>query len=185
MTHVCGNCPTHDPHVTHDPPRCAFNAGRGEAQRTNNYYGKNMPHLPAHRSGPGPTTRRAYVWPRPGGSYRCTKIGAHLCTPFSCARAVRVAPTATPSRMREVSQGKIEAQDNRSNTKAKTTKSRGMKQVPPARPLPGQRAPLEQREPPLSPRSPTPSSMWGQGSGRHLCGGIQIFVKTYSRSDED
>jgi hypothetical protein len=33
VTHACGNRPTHDPHVTHDPPRRAFNAGRGEAQR--------------------------------------------------------------------------------------------------------------------------------------------------------
>ena len=36
-----------------------------------------------------------------------------------------------------MSQGKIEAQDNQSKAKAKTTKSRGTKQVPPARPLPG------------------------------------------------
>ena len=57
--------------------------------------------------------------------------------PFSCARAVSAAPTATPSRTREVSQGKIEAQGNQSNAKAKTTKSRGTKRVPPARPLPG------------------------------------------------
>ena len=57
--------------------------------------------------------------------------------PFTCARAVRAAPTATPSRTREVSQGKIEAQDNQSNAKAKTTKSKGTKQVPPARPLSG------------------------------------------------
>ena len=57
--------------------------------------------------------------------------------PFFCAREVRAAPTATPSRTREVSQGKIEAQGNQSNAKAKTTKSRGTKQVPPARPLPG------------------------------------------------
>ena len=51
--------------------------------------------------------------------------------------------------------------------------------------MPRQLAPHQQSEPPLSPRSPTPSSTWGQGSGRHLCGGMQIFVKTYSRSDED
>ena len=63
--------------------------------------------------------------------------GAHLY-PFTCARAVGAVPTATPSRTGEVSQGKTEAQDNQSNAKAKTTKSRGTKQVPPARPLPGQ-----------------------------------------------
>ena len=92
------------------------------------------------------------------------KRGAFLY-PYTCARAVGAAPTATPSRTGEVSQGKTEAQDNQSNAKAKTTKSRGTKQVPPARPLPGQLAPHQQSEPPLSPRSPTPSSTWGQGSG--------------------
>ena len=60
-----------------------------------------------------------------------------LLYPFTCARAVGAAPTVAPSRTWEVSQGKTEAQDNQSNTKAKTTKSRGTKQVPPARPLPG------------------------------------------------
>ncbi|XBH68259.1 hypothetical protein VPH35_096472 [Triticum aestivum] len=108
-----------------------------------------------------------------------------LLYPFTCARAVGAASTTTSSRTGEVSQGKTEAQDNQSNVKAKTTKSRGTKQVPPARPLPGQLAPHQQSEPPLSPRPPAPSSTWGHGSGRHLCGGIQIFVKTYSRSDED
>ena len=34
VTHACGDRPTHDPHVTHDPPHRAFNAGHGEAQRT-------------------------------------------------------------------------------------------------------------------------------------------------------
>ena len=53
--------------------------------------------------------------------------------PFTCARAVGAAPTVIPSRTGEVSQGKTEAQDNQSNAKAKTTKSRGTKQVPPAR----------------------------------------------------
>ncbi|KAM3366033.1 hypothetical protein ACQJBY_015536 [Aegilops geniculata] len=119
-----------------------------------------------------------------------------LLYPFTCARAVGAAPTATSSRTGEVSQGKTEAQDNQSNAKAKTTKSRGTKQVPRqdpcraasaalTRPLPGQLAPHQQSEPPLSPRPPAPSSTWGQGSGRYLCGGMQIFVKTYSRSDED
>ena len=97
------------------------------------------------------------------------KRGAFLY-PYTCARAVGAAPTVTPSRAGEVSQGKTEAQDNKSNAKAKTTKSRGTKQVPPARPLPGaasaaparslpgQLAPHQRSEPPLSPRSPTPSS---------------------------
>ena len=33
MTHACGNRPTHNPNVTHDPPCRAFNVGHGEAQR--------------------------------------------------------------------------------------------------------------------------------------------------------
>ena len=65
------------------------------------------------------------------------KRGAFLY-PYTCARVVGAAPTVTPSRTGEVSQGKTKAQDNKSNAKAKTTKSRGTKQVPPARPLPGQ-----------------------------------------------
>ncbi|KAM3331908.1 hypothetical protein ACQJBY_027653 [Aegilops geniculata] len=46
----------------------------------------------------------------------------------------------------EVSRGKTEAQDNQSNAKAKTTKSRGTKQVPPARSLP--RQPQQPRQDP-------------------------------------
>ena len=80
--------------------------------------------------------------------------------PYTCGRVVGAAPTVTPSRTGEVSQGKTKAQDNKSNAKAKTTKSRGTKQVPPARPLPGQLAPHQQSEPPLSPRSPT--SRWAR-----------------------
>ena len=64
------------------------------------------------------------------------KRGAFLY-PYTCARAVGAAPAVTPSRTGEVSQGKTEAQDNQSNAKAKTTKSRGTKQVPPPRLLPG------------------------------------------------
>ena len=60
--------------------------------------------------------------------------------PYACARAVGAAPTVTLSRTGEVSQGKTEAQDNQSNTKAEATRSRGTKQAPPARPLPGQLA---------------------------------------------
>ena len=44
--------------------------------------------------------------------------------PYNCARAVRAAGTTTPSKAREVSQGKTEAQENY-DAKAKTTKSKG------------------------------------------------------------
>ena len=85
---------------------------------------------------------------------------------FTCARAVGAAPVVAPSRAGEESQGKTEAQDNQSNAKDKTTKSRGMKQVPPARPLPGQLAPHQQSEPPLSPRSPNTIIHVGPGLGK-------------------
>src|SRR3954463_4661345 len=105
----------------------------------------------------GATSARDAIWFI--GSVGVQKRGVCLY-PNTCAWAVRVAPTVTPSRTGEVSQGKTEAQDNQSNSKAKTTKSRGMKQVPPARPLPGQLAPHQQSEPPLSPRSQT--SRWAR-----------------------
>src|SRR3989337_1446967 len=54
----------------------------GKRSGLNSYYGKNPPRLPAHHSGPSPTTRRAYVWPMPGGSCRCTKVGVLLLTPL-------------------------------------------------------------------------------------------------------
>ena len=75
-----------------------------------------------------------------------------LLYPFTCARAVGAAPTVTPSRTGEVSQGKTEAQDNQSNAKAKTTKSRGTKRVPPAGPLLGQ--PQRPRQDPCRGSSP-------------------------------
>ena len=48
-----------------------------------------------------------------------------LLYPFTCARAVRATPTATPSRTREVSQGKAEARKEQNDAKTKTTKSKG------------------------------------------------------------
>ena len=42
--------------------------------------------------------------------------------PFTCARAVGAAPTATPSRAGEVNRGKTKAQDGQSNAKIKTAK---------------------------------------------------------------
>ena len=45
-------------------------------------------------------------------SCRCTKRGVHFLYPYNCARAVLAADTTTPSKAREVSQGKTEAQEN-------------------------------------------------------------------------
>ena len=47
-----------------------------------------------------------------------------------------------------------------------------------ARPTPTERATLE-------PTVPNAIIHVGPGLGRHLCGGMQIFEKTYSRSNED
>ena len=137
VTHACRNHPTHDPHITHDPPCRAFNAARGEAQRAKSFI--------AVKTAP-PARAPFWAWPN-NVSRLCVaqargllsvykKRGAFLY-PYTCARAVGAAPTVTPSTTGEVSQGKTKAQDNKSNAKAKTTKSRGTKQVPPARPLPG------------------------------------------------
>ena len=134
VTHACGNRPTHDPHVTHDPPCRAFNTGRGEAQRTGNYCRKNPPHLPAHHAGPSPTMRRAYVWPRPEGSCRCTKVGALLLHPFTCARAVRAAPTVTLSRAEE---GCRSTRRSEKRQDQRRKESKRVRWTPPARPLSG------------------------------------------------
>ena len=47
--------------------------------------------------GPSPTTPRARVWPRPGGSCRCTKVWV-LLVPHTCARAVVAMPVARPTK---------------------------------------------------------------------------------------
>ena len=167
----------------------------GKRSGRNSYYGKNPPHLPVHRSGPGPTTRRAYVWPRPGGSCRCTKVGALLLTPLLVHGQSEPHATATLSRAEEGSRREAEARDNQGNAK---TRNAGEEEgevdslgkilaeaasTAPARALPGQLAQHQQSEPPLSPRVPTPSTTLEPRLGRHLRGGMQIFVKTYSRSD--
>ena len=79
----------------------------------------------------------AYVWPRPGGSCRCTKRGVHFLYPYNCARAVRATGTTTLSKAREVSQGKAGAQEKQNDAKTKTTKSKGDEADPPARSLSG------------------------------------------------
>src|SRR4051812_734653 len=114
------------PPMSHTPPHAAPHAGVvGSTAREESYRGKNRPACPRTVFGPSPTTRCAYVWPRPGGSCRCTKRGVHFLYPYYCARAVRATGTTTPSTTREVSQGKAEVQENWSNAKTKTTKSKG------------------------------------------------------------
>ena len=81
----------------------------------------------------------AYVWPRPGGSCRCTKRGVHFLYPYNCARAVGATCTTTLSKEREVSQGKAEAQEKQNDAKTKTTKSKGDEADPPGKILAGRR----------------------------------------------
>ncbi len=76
VTQACSNRPTHDPHVTHSTRVV------GKRNWRRSYHSKTLPRVPVHRSGPGPTMLCAYVWPRPGGSCRCTKVGALLLTPL-------------------------------------------------------------------------------------------------------
>ena len=105
--------------------------------------------------------------------------------------------TATLSRQRREA-GEAEAQDNQGDTK---TRSAGEKEgevdslskilaeaasAAPARALPGQLAQRQKSVPPLSPRVPTSSTTLEPRLRRHLCGGMQIFVKIINtRSDED
>ena len=106
--------------------------------------------------------------------------------PYNCARAVRATDATTPSKAREVSQGKTEARKEQNDAKTKTTKSKGDEADSPgkilagggfskpdkalvvaARPTPTERITLESTAP------------MGQGFGRHPRGGMQIFVKTF------
>src|SRR4051812_45852462 len=59
--------------------------------------------------------------------------------PFTCARAVRAAPATTPSRAREVSQGKTEAQDEAKQRQGpRPQRSDGRSRFSRQGPLPGQ-----------------------------------------------
>ena len=148
----------------------------GKRSGRNSYYGKNPPHLPAHRSGPGPTTRRAYVWPRPGGSCRCTKVGALLLTPLLVHGQSEPRTTATLSRAEEGSRREAEAQDNQGNAKTRNTGEQEGEvdslskilaeaaSAAPASPFAGATRPHQWREPPLNPRPPMSTTTLDQGS---------------------
>ena len=80
--HACRPCHTRLP-----TPRHALEAW--EAQRAKRLTAvKTAP--PARAPFLGLAQRRdcAYVWPRPGGSCRCTKRGVHFLYPYNYARAV-------------------------------------------------------------------------------------------------
>ena len=110
------------------------------------------------------TLSKNYFWPK----MSMYKRRGALLYPFTCARAVGAAPTATPSRAGEVNQGKTKAQDSQSNAKTKNAKDRETKQVPsvtPASPFAGAARQTPTGRATLEPTSPTPSATWGQGSG--------------------
>ena len=96
----------------------------GKISGRRNYCGKNPPNLPAHRSGPSPTMHHAYVWPRPGGSYRCTKVGALLLHPFTCEQAGRATPTAAVSRAEEGSQSTRRPKQRQDRRRKESKKAR-------------------------------------------------------------
>ena len=145
---------------------------------------KNPPRLPAHRSGHGPTTCRAYVWPRPRGSCWCTKVGAHLCTPLLVHRQSEPRATAARSRAKEGSRREAEAQDGQGNAKTRNTKEQRDKAGSPGKTLAGATCPMPAERAALEPRVPTPSTTLEPRHGRHLRGGMQIFVKIISTQDQ-
>ena len=118
VTQACCDRSTHDPHVTHSMRVVGKRNWRGS------YCGKTRPRIPAHRFGPSPTTRRTYVWPRPGGSCRCTKVGALLLTPLLVHGQSEPRTTAARSRAKEGSRREAKAQDGQRNAKTKDTKER-------------------------------------------------------------
>ena len=169
-------------HVTHDPPHHAFNAGRGEAQRTKSYCGKN----------PAPLARAPF-WAWPNNVSRLCVAQArgllsvykrrgtsfypfHLCTD-SWSRA--------HSHTEQGRGGVPKARgDQRQRQDQRTQESKRARRIPPARPLPGQLARCQQSGPPLSPWVPTPPTTLETRLGRCLCGGMQIFVKIMNTQDK-
>ena len=133
-THACGRYPSHASHVTraHTTPTSRTQCGSwGSATSEGVTAVQTLPRVPVHRSGPGPTTLRAYVWPRPGGSCRCTKVGAFLY-PFTCARAVVATPVAV---LGEAEEAKV--RDCQGSTQARGAKSKGARWASPGKCLAG------------------------------------------------
>ena len=123
---TCCNRPTHDPHVTHSTLVVGKRNWRGS------YCGKTPPRIPAHRSGPGPITLRAYMWPRPGGSCRCTKVGVLFVPIYLCTCSRNNTPAATLGGAKEA-----KTQDYQSSAKPKAREAEGQGGLSPTRALPG------------------------------------------------
>ena len=94
--------------------------------------------------------------------------------PFTCAWAVRAAPTATLSGAEEGSKSTRPPEQRQ----ARGARSKGTRWAFPGKSLAGATCPTPARPPPLSLRVPTPSTTLEPRLGRHRHGGMQIFVKT-------
>ena len=115
------------------------------------YCGKNSTaRAPAHRSGPGPIMLCTYMWPRPGGSCRCTKTGVPFCTPLLVHGQSQPHAPGHPWRGRR---SKTTRQPEQRQDK--NTESRGARRTPPVRPLPGR--PPQPRQEPCRSNSPDTS----------------------------
>jgi hypothetical protein len=128
--------------------------------------------------GPGPTTLRTHVWPRPGGSCRCTKVWA-LWYPLL------VHGQSQPHLRRGLAGavgGKI--QDNEDGVQASNLGAEDKlspRQEGPGKILAGTTCEALTRTPPLRLRaSDTINNIKTKTQG-HMRGGMQIFVKTRER----
>ena len=136
MTPACFGHP-----CPHDPMSRIRRRSWGRRSGGSSYRGKNPPHLPAHRSGPGPTTRRAYVWPRPGASYRCTKVGALLLTPLLAHRQSEPPTMVMHNRAGKGSRREAEGtRQTKQRQGPRPQRSDGRSRFPWQGPLPGQHA---------------------------------------------
>src|SRR4051812_10159545 len=91
--------PMHAAHVTHAPHAAPRAGSMGSATREETYRGKNRPTYPRTVFGPSPTTRCAYVWPRPGAPVGVQKGGYTFCTPMIVHEQSE--PRAPPHRARQ------------------------------------------------------------------------------------
>ena len=103
---------------------------------------------------------------------------------------------ATVNKVEEGSQREAEARDDQGDDKTGSTGGQevevdslgkilaGAAPAAPARALPGQLSQCQRSKPPLSPPTPTQPAALEPGLGRHLRGGMQIFMKTKNSQDQ-
>ena len=152
LAHAClpRHARAHDPHVARSMRVV------GKRSKRNSYRRKNPPQLPAYRSRTSPTTCCAYVWPRPGGSCRCTKVGAILLTPLLVHGRLEPPTTATHNRAGKGSRREDEgSRQTQQRQGPRPQRSNGRSRLPRQGPLPGQ--PQWPRQDPCRDSSPTPA----------------------------